>query len=37
MPSGLWKALGHLIRLLHPTFKFLGVLEKGYPLAYKVV
>ena len=36
-PSGLWGALGHLIRLFHPMLKLLGVLERGYLLAYKVV
>jgi predicted TPR repeat methyltransferase len=36
-PSGLWRALGHLIRLFYPMFKLLGVLERGYLLAYKVV
>jgi predicted TPR repeat methyltransferase len=36
-PSGPWRALGHLIRLFHPMFKLLGVLERGYLLAYKVV
>ena len=36
-PSGLWRALGHLIRLFHPMLKLLGVLERGYLLAYKVV
>jgi hypothetical protein len=35
--SGLWRALGHLIRLFTPMFKLLGVLERGYLLAYKVV
>jgi predicted TPR repeat methyltransferase len=36
-PSGPWRALGHLIRLFHPMLKLLGVLERGYLLAYKVV
>jgi hypothetical protein len=36
-PSGSWRALGHLIRLFHPMLKLLGVLERGYLLAYKVV
>ena len=36
-PSGLWRALGRLIRLFHPMLKLLGVLERGYLLAYKVV
>jgi SAM-dependent methyltransferase len=36
-PSGLWRALGHLIRSFTPMFKLLGVLERGYLLAYKVV
>jgi SAM-dependent methyltransferase len=37
IPSRLWRALGHLIRLFHPMLKLLGVLERGYLLAYKVV
>jgi predicted TPR repeat methyltransferase len=36
-PSGLWRALGYLIRLFSPMLKLLGVLERGYLLAYKVV
>jgi SAM-dependent methyltransferase len=37
IPSRLWRALGHLIRLFSPMLKLLGVLERGYLLAYKVV
>jgi SAM-dependent methyltransferase len=37
IPSRLWRALGLLIRLFSPMLKLLGVLERGYLLAYKVV
>jgi SAM-dependent methyltransferase len=33
----LWRVLGLVTRLLHPMLKLLGVLERGYLLAYKVV
>jgi SAM-dependent methyltransferase len=33
----LWRILGLVTRLLHPMLKLLGVLERGYLLAYKVV
>jgi hypothetical protein len=37
LPSRLWRVLGFLAKLLHPMFKLLGVLGRGYLLAYKVI
>jgi hypothetical protein len=37
LPSRLWKALGFVAKLFHPMLKLLGVLERGYLLAYKAV
>jgi hypothetical protein len=37
MPSRTWRLLGLLVKLLHPLLRLLGLLGRGYLIAFKVV
>jgi SAM-dependent methyltransferase len=37
MPSRTWRLLGLLVKLLHPLLRPLGLLGRGYLIAFKVV
>jgi hypothetical protein len=37
MPSRTWRLLGLLVKLLHPLLRLLGMLGRGYLIAFKVV
>jgi SAM-dependent methyltransferase len=36
-PSRMWRLLGVLVKLLHPLLRLLGLLGRGYLIAFKVV
>jgi hypothetical protein len=37
MPSRTWRLLGLLVKLLHPLLRLLGLLGRGYLIAFKVI